>query len=74
MKLNKSVIFGLVVFLIFWIVSLSLEVLWLSYIGLVIFLIFSVLDVFRRGDKKEIKTQIILIILIIFLQIIAYFY
>ncbi|MEB6216185.1 hypothetical protein MXL65_13255 [Mammaliicoccus sciuri] len=74
MKLNKSVIFGLVVFLIFWIVSLSLEVLWLSYIGLVIFLIFSVLDVFRRGDKKEIKTQIILIILIILLQIIAYFY
>jgi len=74
MKLNKSVIFGLAVFLIFWIVSLSLEVLWLSYIGLVIFLIFSVLDVFRRGDKKEIKTQIILIILIIFLQIIAYFY
>ncbi|MGS2602123.1 hypothetical protein [Mammaliicoccus sciuri] len=74
MKLNKSVIFGLVVFLIFWIVSLCLEVLWLSYIGLAIFLIFSVLDVFRRGDKKEIKTQIILIILIIFLQIIAYFY
>lgn len=74
MKLNKSVIFGLVVFLIFWIVSLCLGVLWLSYIGLAIFLIFSVLDVFRRGDKKEIKTQIIFIILIIFLQIIAYFY
>lgn len=74
MKLNKSVIFGLVVFLIFWIVSFCLEVLWLSYIGLAIFLIFSVLDVFRRGDKKEIKTQIIFIILIIFLQITAYFY
>ncbi|MEB7725124.1 hypothetical protein [Mammaliicoccus fleurettii] len=74
MKFNKSIVIGIVIFLIFWLASLILGISWISYIGLAIFLVISFLDVFKNGSKEEIRTQIWLIILIIILQFIVFIF
>ena len=71
MKLNKSIITGIIIFLIFWLTSIILEIKWISFIGLAIFLLISFFDVLKKGNKDEIKTQILLIVLIVIIQILG---